>query len=98
MMGLAWTYLITAGMFEIGWPVGLKMAQKQVVSQKKFYHRYANYKIPLHFNKLQDEVSKHHKRTDILILLLRFMNNRKLRKLPSWQGVKNAIKLSLKKY
>ena len=27
MMGLAWTYLITAGMFEIGWPVGLKMAQ-----------------------------------------------------------------------
>ena len=27
MMGLAWTYLITAGLFEIGWPVGLKMAQ-----------------------------------------------------------------------
>ena len=26
-MGLAWTYLITAGLFEIGWPVGLKMAQ-----------------------------------------------------------------------
>lgn len=26
-MGLAWTYLITAGVFEIGWPVGLKMAQ-----------------------------------------------------------------------
>ena len=29
MMGLAWTYLITAGVFEIGWPVGLKMAQTQ---------------------------------------------------------------------
>jgi quaternary ammonium compound-resistance protein SugE len=27
MMSLAWTYLITAGVFEIGWPVGLKMAQ-----------------------------------------------------------------------
>ena len=27
MMGLAWTYLISAGLFEIGWPVGLKMAQ-----------------------------------------------------------------------
>ena len=27
MLGLAWTYLITAGLFEIGWPVGLKMAQ-----------------------------------------------------------------------
>lgn len=27
MMGLAWTYLVTAGLFEIGWPVGLKMAQ-----------------------------------------------------------------------
>ena len=27
MMNLAWTYLITAGLFEIGWPVGLKMAQ-----------------------------------------------------------------------
>lgn len=27
MQGLAWTYLIIAGIFEIGWPVGLKMAQ-----------------------------------------------------------------------
>jgi len=27
MAGLAWTYLIVAGVFEIGWPVGLKMAQ-----------------------------------------------------------------------
>ena len=27
MMALAWTYLISAGLFEIGWPVGLKMAQ-----------------------------------------------------------------------
>lgn len=27
MAGLAWTYLITAGIFEIGWPLGLKMAQ-----------------------------------------------------------------------
>lgn len=27
MTGLAWTYLIVAGLFEIGWPVGLKMAQ-----------------------------------------------------------------------
>lgn len=27
MLGLAWTYLIAAGLFEIGWPVGLKMAQ-----------------------------------------------------------------------
>ncbi len=27
MMSLAWTYLIAAGTFEIGWPVGLKMAQ-----------------------------------------------------------------------
>ena len=27
MMGMAWTYLIAAGLFEIGWPVGLKMAQ-----------------------------------------------------------------------
>jgi quaternary ammonium compound-resistance protein SugE len=27
MMSLAWTYLIIAGVFEIGWPVGLKMAQ-----------------------------------------------------------------------
>lgn len=26
-MGVAWTYLFLAGMFEIGWPVGLKMAQ-----------------------------------------------------------------------
>jgi quaternary ammonium compound-resistance protein SugE len=26
-MSLAWTCLITAGLFEIGWPVGLKMAQ-----------------------------------------------------------------------
>lgn len=26
-MGMAWTYLIAAGFFEIGWPVGLKMAQ-----------------------------------------------------------------------
>lgn len=27
MLGVAWTYLIAAGLFEIGWPVGLKMAQ-----------------------------------------------------------------------
>jgi quaternary ammonium compound-resistance protein SugE len=27
MNGLAWSYLIVAGLFEIGWPVGLKMAQ-----------------------------------------------------------------------
>jgi quaternary ammonium compound-resistance protein SugE len=27
MTGLAWTYLLVAGVFEIGWPVGLKMAQ-----------------------------------------------------------------------
>ena len=27
MMNLAWTYLIAAGLFEVGWPVGLKMAQ-----------------------------------------------------------------------
>jgi quaternary ammonium compound-resistance protein SugE len=27
MMSAAWTYLILAGVFEIGWPVGLKMAQ-----------------------------------------------------------------------
>jgi len=26
-MSMAWTYLIAAGLFEIGWPVGLKMAQ-----------------------------------------------------------------------
>ena len=25
---MAWTYLILAGLFEIGWPVGLKMAQQ----------------------------------------------------------------------
>jgi quaternary ammonium compound-resistance protein SugE len=24
---MAWTYLIAAGIFEIGWPVGLKLAQ-----------------------------------------------------------------------
>jgi len=24
---VAWTYLIVAGLFEIGWPVGLKLAQ-----------------------------------------------------------------------
>lgn len=24
---MAWVYLISAGLFEIGWPVGLKMAQ-----------------------------------------------------------------------
>ena len=24
---MAWTYLILAGLFELGWPVGLKMAQ-----------------------------------------------------------------------
>ena len=27
MVNLAWTYLIAASLFEIGWPVGLKMAQ-----------------------------------------------------------------------
>ena len=27
MTGLAWIYLLSAGVFEIGWPVGLKMAQ-----------------------------------------------------------------------
>ena len=26
-MEMAWTYLIAAGLFESGWPVGLKMAQ-----------------------------------------------------------------------
>jgi quaternary ammonium compound-resistance protein SugE len=26
-MNLAWTYLIIAGMFEIGWPLGLKLSQ-----------------------------------------------------------------------
>lgn len=24
---MAWTYLVLAGIFEIGWPIGLKMAQ-----------------------------------------------------------------------
>jgi quaternary ammonium compound-resistance protein SugE len=27
-MTLAWTYLIAAGLFEIGWPIGLKWAQE----------------------------------------------------------------------
>jgi quaternary ammonium compound-resistance protein SugE len=27
MINLAWTFLNAAGLFEIGWPVGLKMAQ-----------------------------------------------------------------------
>lgn len=27
-MTMAWIYLIFAGLFEIGWPVGLKMAQE----------------------------------------------------------------------
>ena len=27
MLPMAWTYLLLAGIFEIGWPVGLKMAQ-----------------------------------------------------------------------
>lgn len=27
MMKMAWTCLIAAGLFEIGWPVGLKLAQ-----------------------------------------------------------------------
>lgn len=26
---MAWAYLILAGIFEIGWPVGLKMAQQE---------------------------------------------------------------------
>ena len=26
-MGMAWIFLIVAGLFEIGWPVGLKLAQ-----------------------------------------------------------------------
>jgi quaternary ammonium compound-resistance protein SugE len=26
---MAWIYLILAGLFEIGWPVGLKMAQQE---------------------------------------------------------------------
>lgn len=25
---MAWVYLVLAGLFEIGWPVGLKMAQQ----------------------------------------------------------------------
>lgn len=25
---MSWTYLVLAGLFEIGWPVGLKMAQE----------------------------------------------------------------------
>ena len=28
-MATAWIYLILAGLFEIGWPVGLKMAQQE---------------------------------------------------------------------
>jgi quaternary ammonium compound-resistance protein SugE len=28
VMTLAWVYLVAAGLFEIGWPVGLQMAQK----------------------------------------------------------------------
>jgi len=31
---MAWVYLIVAGLFEIGWPVGLKMAQ--TVEGKQF--------------------------------------------------------------
>jgi quaternary ammonium compound-resistance protein SugE len=27
-MAIAWTYLIVAGLFEIGWPIGLKWAQQ----------------------------------------------------------------------
>jgi len=27
---MAWVYLIIAGLFEIGWPVDLKMAQKEI--------------------------------------------------------------------
>lgn len=27
-MTIAWTYLIAAGLFEIGWPIGLKWAQE----------------------------------------------------------------------
>jgi quaternary ammonium compound-resistance protein SugE len=26
---MAWTYLVLAGLFEIGWPVGLKLAQTE---------------------------------------------------------------------
>ena len=26
-MGTAWIYLVVAGLFEVGWPVGLKLAQ-----------------------------------------------------------------------
>lgn len=26
---MGWIYLVLAGLFEIGWPVGLKMAQEQ---------------------------------------------------------------------
>lgn len=26
---MAWIYLISAGLFEIGWPVGLKLAQRE---------------------------------------------------------------------
>ena len=26
---MAWIYLVLAGFFEIGWPVGLKMAQQE---------------------------------------------------------------------
>ena len=26
---MAWVYLLFAGMFEIGWPVGIKMAQRE---------------------------------------------------------------------
>jgi quaternary ammonium compound-resistance protein SugE len=28
VLTLAWVYLVAAGLFEIGWPVGLQMAQK----------------------------------------------------------------------
>ena len=27
LLSVAWTYLVAAGLFEIGWPIGLKMAQ-----------------------------------------------------------------------
>src|SRR5574344_1323295 len=30
---MAWIYLLLAGIFEIGWPIGLKMAQFQGVSK-----------------------------------------------------------------
>ena len=26
-MGMAWIFLVVAGLFEVGWPVGLKLAQ-----------------------------------------------------------------------